>query len=519
MATSYQTPGVYVEEVDRGTKPIEGVATAVAAFVGYTESAADPRKGDSLLGKPTLVTNWTQYTQAFGGFVEGAYLPESVYGFFNNGGTIAYIVSVKTLGTPGDDAKAIAAGGKLLSEGDSAADVLEFTAKAGGPSGNSIKVTSKPDPVKEGQEPTFTVTVSDGETTESFRGLSLKKGATNVETVVNAQSKLVDVKVVAKDTKLVPAGDTQLEGGKVETKPVSLGDYQGDAAQRTGLGGLEAIPDLTMIVAPDLMSALQNGELDKKGVQSVQTALIDFCENQRYVFAILDTPPNLSPQEVYEWRMDVNYDTTRAALYYPWIETADPIRAGRTHFIPPSGHMAGLYARVDGARGVHKAPANEIVRGSLGLEINVTKGEQGLLNPVGINCIRSFPGRGIRVWGARTLTSDPSWRYINVRRLFNYVEASIERGMQWAVFEPNDYALWARLRRDIGAFLKNVWRGGALFGRTPAEAFFVKCDEELNPQEVRDLGQLIVEIGIAPVKPVEFLIIRISQWAPEGGEE
>lgn len=514
MAPSYLSPGVYVEEVDKGAKPISGVGTAVAAFVGYTARAQDPKRGTNLVGKPTLVTNWAQYVQAFGEFVEGAYTPESVYGFFNNGGTRAYIVSVKTLGVSEDDAKALPAVATLNS-GENG--VLEVSAKAGGPAGNNIKVTAAADPVKDGEEGTFTLTVTDGTATEKFPGLSLKKGTNGVETVVKAQSKLVDVKVTAKDTKLVPVGATQLSGGKLETKPVSINDYQGNIAQRTGLGGLEAIPDLTMIAAPDLMSAFQSGELDKKGVQGVQTALIDFCEKTRYVFALIDCPPNLSPQEVYDWRMEVNYDTTRAALYYPWIEVADMAHPGRTKYMPPSGYMAGLYTRVDDTRGVHKAPANEIVRGALGLEINVTKGEQDMLNPVGVNCIRSFPGRGIRVWGARTLTSDPAWRYINVRRLFNYIEASVENSIQWAVFEPNDYALWGRLRRDISAFLRITWRSGALFGRTPEQAFYVKIDEENNPVETRDLGQLYVEIGISPVKPAEFLIIRISQWSPEGG--
>ena len=511
MAPSYLSPGVYVEEVDRGAKPIEGVATAVAAFVGYTARAENPRSGDSLIGKPYLVTNWSQFTAAYGDFIEGAYLPDSVYGYFNNGGTRAYIVSVKTLAVADEGAKTISAKATL-------ADALEITAKDGGPLGNNITVTATEDPVKDGQDPTFTLTVSNNETTEKFGGLSLKKGASGVDTVVKAQSKLVDVKIVAKDTKLVPAGETQLSGGKVESKPVGLSDYQGDAATRTGLGGIEAIPDITMLVAPDLMSAFESGELDKKGVQAVQQAMIDFSENTRYIFSILDCPPNLTPQEVYEWRMDMNYDSTRAALYYPWVEVGDQLRAGKTKFIPVSGLMSGLYARVDATRGVHKAPANELLRGVLGLEINVTKGEQDMLNPVGVNCIRSFPGRGIRVWGARTLTSDPAWRYISVRRLFNYIEASIERSTQWAVFEPNDYLLWGRLRRDMTAFLTNTWRSGALFGRNPDQAFFVKVDEELNPPEVRDLGQLFVEVGIAPVKPAEFLIIRIGQWSPEGGE-
>jgi len=193
----------------------------------------------------------------------------------------------------------------------------------------------------------------------------------------------------------------------------------------------------------------------------------------------------------------------------------DMTAGGKTKLVPPSGHMAGLYARVDGERGVHKAPANEIVRGAIGLGMAITKGEQDGLNPIGVNCIRSFPGRGIRAWGARTLSSDPSWRYINVRRLFNMVEQSIERGTQWVVFEPNDVMLWSKVRRDIGAFLKVVWRSGALFGENPDRAFFVKCDEELNPVETRDLGQLICEIGICPVKPAEFVIFRISQYSGE----
>jgi phage tail sheath protein FI len=280
------------------------------------------------------------------------------------------------------------------------------------------------------------------------------------------------------------------------------------------MGGLEALDDVTMVCVPDLMSSYEAGEIDLKGVQAVQQAVIDYCENVRYCFAILDCPPKLMPQEMKSFRLNVNYDSTRAALYYPWIEIADMTGAnGRTRIVPPSGHMAGVYARSDATRGVHKAPANEIVRGALGLEVKVTKGEHDLLNPVGVNVIRSFPGRGIRVWGARTLSSDASWRYINVRRLFSMVEESVERGTQWVVFEPNDSQLWARVRRDINAFLTMVWRSGALFGATPEKAFYVKCDAETNPPEARDLGQLVVEIGMCPVKPAEFVIFRFSQWA------
>jgi uncharacterized protein len=214
---------------------------------------------------------------------------------------------------------------------------------------------------------------------------------------------------------------------------------------------------------------------------------------------------------VREWRLKTaGYDSKYGALYYPWIQVANPA-TGEIVLVPPSGHMAGIWARNDGERGVHKAPANEVVRGAIGLEVQISRGEQDTLNPNGINCIRAFPGRGIRVWGARTLSSDPAWRYLNVRRLFNYVEKSVENGTQWVVFEPNDMDLWERVKRDIGAFLTRLWMDGALFGETAEQSYFVKCDEELNPPAVRDVGQLIVEIGIAPVKPAEFVIFRISQ--------
>jgi phage tail sheath protein FI len=180
--------------------------------------------------------------------------------------------------------------------------------------------------------------------------------------------------------------------------------------------------------------------------------------------------------------------------------------------------MVGIYNRTDADRGVHKAPANEVILGAINQELHLSRAEQDLLNPIGINCIRSFPGRGIRVWGGRTLSSDGAWRYVNVRRLFIMVEASLDAGMQWVVFEPNDHTLWAKVIRDTSSFLKTIWLGGALFGNTPEEAFYVKCDEELNPPEIRDLGRLIIEVGMAPVKPAEFVIFRITQWAGVNAE-
>jgi phage tail sheath protein FI len=227
--------------------------------------------------------------------------------------------------------------------------------------------------------------------------------------------------------------------------------------------------------------------------------------------AIIDPPPGLSPQQVLDWRVNgAKYDSSYAALYYPWITVYDP-KTQKNIQVPPSGHMAGLWARTDTQRGVHKAPANEVVRGALDLGVHTTKGERDLLNPEGINCIVAFPGQGIRAWGARTLSSDPEWKYIPIRRLFNYLEKSIENGTQWVVFEPNDADLWARISRTITSFLTREWKNGALFGTTADQAFFVRCDAATNPPEARDAGIVLTEIGVAPVKPAEFVVFRIGQ--------
>ncbi|MEZ4616976.1 MAG: phage tail sheath subtilisin-like domain-containing protein [Caldilineaceae bacterium] len=311
--------------------------------------------------------------------------------------------------------------------------------------------------------------------------------------------------------------DPTTEGLIFDKKSTEL--YRGDEAKRKGIDGLFAIDDINLVCAPDLMKAYDTME-DKTAadniVKGVQSAILTFCANAHYPFAILDAPPKRDVQGIAEWRMGLpGGDTMYGALYYPWIKIADPFNGTRQIEIPPCGHIAGIYARSDNER-VHKAPANEPVNGALDLQINVTKSEQELLNPIGVNCIRAFPGRGIRVWGARTLAmTDPSGRYINVRRLFSYVEASVERSTQWIVFEPNDHMLWAKVRRDITAFLRTVWLSGALFGTTPEQSFYVKCDAETNPPDLRDLGQMVCEIGMAPVKPAEFVIFRFSQWADQ----
>ncbi len=295
-----------------------------------------------------------------------------------------------------------------------------------------------------------------------------------------------------------------LNVGKVGDAGEKAGLYIGKdegPGTRTGLKAFEDIEEINIVVAP--------GQTDP----AIQDAVLSHCENMRYRFAILDSPELIEKGGVD--KLPKPRDSKYGAYYFPWIEVYDPVRGNI--YQPPSGYMAGVYARSDGERGVHKAPANELVRGALGLKYTITRGEQDILNPKGINVIRAFTNRGIRVWGARTVSSDASWRYVNVRRLFNMVEQSIENGTQWVVFEPNDQRLWKRVTRDLSAFLMRLWRQGALFGSTPEQAFYVKCDDETNPPEVIDAGQVITEIGMCPVKPAEFVIFRIGQM-PTGGD-
>ena len=507
---TYQSPGVYVEEVAAGARPLAGVGTAVAAFVGLAESGP--------FNRPTLVSNWTQFTTTFGGFLAGSYLAQSVYGYFMNGGGNCYVVRIgeepgaaeqarpsRTKALPG--APAAQLGRLRVASIDPGVQPGELTVEIADAGGDSPS------------EDMFRLVVKrNGEVAEEFDRATLARGKQNVVTMVNAASKLVNVEEATPGPVERPANtQTTLVAPPAPAAAaparLSADDYVGDVAERTGFSGLEAIDEITMVCVPDLMSAYQQGAIDAETVKAVQLAMIAHCELMGDRIAILDPPPGLNAQQIKEWRVDkAGYDSKYAALYWPWVKAADP-STGKNIFMPPSGFMAGIWGRNDDTRGVHKAPANEVVRGAISLEVQITKNEHDLLNPVGINCLRSFPGRGIRVWGARTLSSDPAWRYLNVRRLFNYLEESILNGTNWVVFEPNDDALWAKIRRTIAAFLVNEWRKGALFGLTPDEAFYVKCDRETNPAEGIDAGQVVCQIGVAPVKPAEFVIFQLSQFS------
>jgi uncharacterized protein len=500
---NYLSPGVYVQEVEAGSRPIEGAGTAVAAFVGMAEQGP--------FNEPTLISNWSQFTLVFGDFVDGSYLAHAVYGYFMNWGGNCYVVRIGEGNGSGNGQRELPRSAQAQLGG------YRVRAVEGGSQSNDISVEVGDAGGENPPDNSFKIVVRQGEkVAEEFDRLTTGKGAQNVATVVNKQSKLIRIEEATPGQALdKPAkGSIALAGG-ADPVPSTLApdDYIGDPGDRTGFGGLEAVEEITMVSVPDIMSGYERGMLDLEGMQAIQLGMIAHCEQMGDRVAILDPPPGLNAQQIKEWRVDkAGYDSKYATLYWPRVKVYDPA-TGRNIFVPPSGHVAGIWGRNDDTRGVHKAPANEVVRGAIALETQITRTEHDLLNPVGINCLRAFPGRGIRVWGARTLSSDPAWRYLNVRRLFNYLEESILNGTQWVVFEPNDDALWAKLRRTIASFLVMEWRKGALFGLTPDEAFYVKCDRETNPAEAIDAGQVTCQIGIAPVKPAEFVIFQLSQFS------
>jgi len=358
----YLSPGVYVEEVEAGSRPIEGVGTAVAAFVGL---AAKGR-----FNQPTLVTNWSQFVQTYGDFVEGSYLAHAVYGYFLNGGGSCYVVRV------GGNGAAPSAKGELPL-GREKALPYRVTALEAGAAGNDIPVE-----VQEASEPgddNFKVVVSRaGKVEEVFDNVTTKRGKQNVVTAVKTGSRLIQLEEVGGSTAVEPAPQAKVGlaggGGSVPVR-VTPDDYVGNASDRTGFAGLEAVEPVTMLAVPDLMAAYQQGVVDLEGVQAVQQAMIAHCELMGDRVAILDPPPDLNAQQVREWRVDkTRYDSKYAALYWPWIKVFDPL-LGQGVYVPPSGHMAGVWARSDDTRGVHKAPANEIIRGAIDLELLLTKGE------------------------------------------------------------------------------------------------------------------------------------------------
>lgn len=304
-----------------------------------------------------------------------------------------------------------------------------------------------------------------------------------------------------------------LEGGNDGIRPLAS-DYEGkadpDTTVKTGLKAFEDLDDISIVAAPGSTFGFEDGYRDE--AETIQGLLIAHAELMRYRIAVLDSGDGQSISLVRALR--ARLDSSYAALYYPWIRILDPV-TNREINIPPSGAVAGIYARNDVNRGVYKAPANEVVNIALSFETMLNKAQQEVLNPEGVNCFRFFEGRGMRLWGARTISSDPEWKYVNLRRYFAYLEHSIDKGTQWAVFEPNGDLLWANVRRTIGDFLLNEWQNGALLGDKPEKAYFVRCDRTTMTQNDLDNGRLVCLIGVAPIRPAEFVIFRIGQWTAD----
>lgn len=559
----YLSPGVYVEEYDNSPRSIEGVGTSTAGFVGMTVKGAAK-------GAPSLITNFAGFLREFGGYLsefthgEFRYLAGSVEQFFANGGTRCYVARV-------------IAPGAATAQAD--AGIMHICAANEGIWGNRIQLTVNSSAKKKLQlterlqENTYRAKSADGllegdivvfeeeynrissifdnnitfekafsndptdtdlvpkkilylvetdiqvrycDEVENYTGLSFNVASPNYVESKMKKSELVRVSVSSMTgvdnpvSELFGEGKTSgtviLSGGSDgNLKAVTAGTFIGvdnGPGSRTGIQAFIENEQVSMMAVPGIT------------MPDVIVSLVSHCENMKNRFAVLDMPFDcVKTKELIEYREMI--DSTYAAMYHPWIQNFDR-STQKSGFFPPSGAVMGVYARTDIARGVHKAPANETVM-CTGLSINYNKGEQDILNPAGINLIRSLPGQGIRVWGARTASSNSAFKYVNVRRLFIYVEESIKVNTNWVVFEPNDTTLWTRVNITISAFLDTLWRSGMLAGATPQESYFVEIGASTMTQDDIRSGRLICNIGIAPSRPAEFVIFRVTQYTAEAG--
>lgn len=495
----YLTPGVYVEEISIGDKPIEGVSTSNLGVLGLTQRGPTSVK---------LVTSFGEYMTCYGGYLKDSYTTYAVEGFFKNGGKRCFV-------------------GRVVKEGASSAtlsaDPIDVDAIGEGAWGRRVAMRVENAGLHDDDNDLFKLTIgywddeaeitTDNETTldkavslEVYDNLSIDTSSRDhFVTKVNKLTSLVEFGGALSGGRPANTADftvLKLTGGDdgTDLTPVSFrGDPTADEGEKAGLEAFKEVDEINIVYLADLHNATDTDAVSK----DVEA----HCKNLGDRFCILEAPRD--SKKVTDIKKPVI--SSYAGFYYPWIKVYDPLTQSRK-LVPAGGYVAGIYARSDIERGVHKAPANEIVKGALELEFELSKEKQGLLNPKGINVIRKFPGRGMRVWGARTTDSDPEWKYINVRRLFLFLEESIDQGTQWVVFEPNNEQLWARVKQSITNFLTTVWRTGALMGTTPEEAFFVEIGRSTMTQADIDNGKLICLIGVAPTKPAEFVIFCIAQW-------
>ncbi|MFE6970149.1 phage tail sheath family protein [Isoptericola sp. NPDC057653] len=510
IATSY--PGVYVTEVPSGNRTVTGVATSITAFVGVA------RRGP--VDVPVPVSNFSEFERAFGGLVRTSGLGYAVRDFYLNGGGPALVVRVAHLEDADADLQATAA---RLTVGD-----LTLEAIGPGAWANDLEATvehpADPDATDiaagQGVEPDdlFTLTLSLGDEVEVYRNVTVVDGPARIGHLLSS-SRLVRATGTAPATRpaasgvdadgaLVPVtvatADQGADGG-----PVGADDYTGSGR---GLLALETVDLVNLLVVPPPTPA---GQLDA----SVWPVAADLARRRR-AFLVVDPPPGLALDDVgaFVTSAGVTGENARyAALYYPRVRHADPLRGGQLDTFAPAGAVAGVFARTDGSRGVWKAPAGleAALTGVVALEQDLTNDANGRINPVGVNALRTFRDAGSVVWGARTLRGSDvlsdDYKYVPVRRLANFLEESLYRGTQWVVFEPNDEPLWAQVRLSVGAFMQDLFRRGAFQGTSPRDAFFVRCDAETTTQLDVDRGVVNIQVGFAPLKPAEFVIISVQQ--------
>lgn len=560
----YFTPGVYVEEYDNSPRSIEGVGTSTAGFIGFAE------KGPAV-GAPSLVTSFKSFTRQFGGFLsqftygEYRYLANSVEQFFINGGTRCYVSRVippdakaakKELGILSIEAANEGKWGNRIQISMATVTKRKMQLIAQSGAGYIAKTTEgfregdlvvvgdeynriatiydnsvtfeepfKKDVVDTGIIPktvlyllTVDVSIRYNDEVENYSELSFNQAAPNYIGSRLSGSELVKVtmehsEAIGNPVEAIfgegnPSGILSLEGGfdgtmKKVTPATFIGIDDGPG-KRTGIQSFLENSTVSMMAIPGITDP------------EVIVSLIAHCESLKSRIAVFDMPGDMyKTKDLIEYRGII--DSSYGAMYHPWIQVFDR-SSNKSDYIPPSGAVLGIYSRTDINRGVHKAPANEIVF-CTGLKVNYTKAEQDILNPEGINLIRAIPGQGIRVWGARTASSNSAFKYVNVRRLFIYVEESIKANTNWVVFEPNDTALWQRVSLTISSFLDSMWRTGMLAGSSPSEGYFVEIGPSTMTRDDIMNGRLICNIGIAPSRPAEFVIFRVTQHTAEAGGE
>lgn len=472
------TPGLTTVEVTSQEQPIQGISTSIGAFVGVTQKGA--------IGQSILVTSWQDFVNKCGGFISSSYLAYAVRGFFDNGGRIAYISRVVHFATGAKTSLPAT----ITVDDASAADAFKVDAESDGVWGNALayqvsswNVTNK----------TFTFTVFlNNVVKEQYNGVTLA----TLDDLINGKS-LVKVTVLNEAATLVNKKES-LTGGNDGLTGLADEDYIGSSATHNGLYAFDNDP-VRILAVPGITST------------AVLAGLQTYVDTRKDCFAVGDIPLGSTPTTVISFKETLNVSSERVGLYYPWINVSDPIGVGKSpiKMIPPSGHIAGIFARIDTEQGVFKAPAgtDAVLQKAISLEYVVNDEEQALINPIGVNAIRVFAGTGIIVWGARC--SD-GIHYVPVRRSADFVEQSIMASSRWAVFQPNNEKLWLKIDMNIRDFLRDFWEKGGLFGETEEQAFYVICDDTINNQETIDNGETKVQYGLAQQKPSEFIEFEVG---------